>query len=208
MSVTLVLVVVTAVISIYAFNNPELISKMAHWPAREFHAKEYYRLLTSGFVHVDWIHLLVNLFVFYHFGEVAEQHYQIFFGATNGKLLFLLVYILTIVGAALPTYFEKKNIREYRAVGASGGVSGIVFIYILLYPWQKLYLYGVIPIPGIVAGVLYLAYSSYADKKNIHTRIGHSAHFYGALFGIALTLLLKPDLFSSFLRSLINDFPL
>jgi membrane associated rhomboid family serine protease len=147
------------------------------------------------------------MFVLWNFGEIVERHFLLFFGPVKGAIYYVLVYLLVIICASIPSYIDKRDNESYLAVGASGGVSGIVFIYILLYPWEMLYLYGIIPIPGIIAGVLYLWYSSYASK-NVQDRIDHSAHFYGALFGLAFVLVLKPSLFAAFLRSLVNDFPL
>ncbi|MCB0689981.1 MAG: rhomboid family intramembrane serine protease [Saprospiraceae bacterium] len=206
MSITVILVIITALVSYLAFNNQSLFYRLAHWPTKEYYHKEYYRLITSGFVHGGWLHLLINMFVFWNFGEIVEQHFMLYFGPVRGPVLYVLLYLMVIVCASLPSYFDRKNDESYMAVGASGGVSGIVFIYILLYPWQMLYLYGIIPIPGIIAGVLYLWYSSYASK-NVQDRIDHQAHFYGALFGLAFVLLLKPSLFSGFLRNLVNEFP-
>lgn len=206
MSITVILVIITCLISYFAFTNQGLFYRLAHWPTKEYYHKEYYRLVSSGFVHGGWLHLLINMFVFWNFGEIVEKHFNLFFGPVRGTILFVLVYLSVIVCASLPSYFDKKSNENYLAVGASGGVSGIVFIYILLYPWRMLYLYGIIPIPGIIAGVLYLWYSSYASK-NVRDRIDHQAHFYGALFGLAFVLLLKPSLFSAFLRNLVSEFP-
>ena len=207
MSITVIIVVLTGLISYSAFNRDRLFFNLSHWPAREFQYKEYYRLVTSGFVHGDWIHLLVNMFVLYSFGELIEYHFKMYFGPTLGAVYFVAVYLLTIISASLPSFIGKRNLPNYMAVGASGGVSGIVFIFILLYPWEYLYLYAIIPIPGIVAGVLYLWYSSYASRHS-NDRIDHEAHFYGALFGVLFTLLLRPSLAGDFVRSLVNDFPL
>ena len=206
-SFSLILVIITILISYRAFNDQSLFYKLCHWPAKEHQHKEYHRLLSHGFVHGGWLHLLINMFVLWQFGEIAELYFIQFFGDPMGRLLFVLVYLATIVCASIPTYFNKKDNPQYMSVGASGGVSGIVFIFILLMPWEPLYLYGIIPIPGIVAGVLYLWYSSYASK-NVKDRIDHEAHFYGALFGVVFTLLLKPSLATFFIRSLIDDFPL
>ncbi len=207
MSITLILVIITCLVSYLCFNNQQLFYKLAHWPAKEYYHKEFHRLITSGFVHGGWLHLLINMFVLWNFGEIVERHFIVFFGPVKGAVYFVLVYLLVIICASLPSYFEKKDNENYLAVGASGGVSGIVFIYILLYPWEMLYLYAIIPIPGIIAGVLYLWYSSYASR-NVQDRIDHQAHFYGALFGLVFTLLLKPSLLPAFFRSLVNDFPL
>lgn len=207
MTATVVIVIITCLVSYRAFNNSELFYKLAHWPVREHSAKEHYRLVTSGFVHGGWVHLLINMFVLYSFGELIEYHFVQFFGPTFGIVYFVLVYLLTIVCASLPSYFKRRNQSEYMAVGASGGVSGIVFIFILLYPWEYLMLYAIIPIPAIIGGILYLWYSSYASK-NKQDRIDHEAHFYGALFGVVFTLILKPSLALTFVQRLVDNFPL
>ncbi|NND09051.1 MAG: rhomboid family intramembrane serine protease [Saprospiraceae bacterium] len=207
MSATVVIIIITCLVSYNAFNNSEFFYKLAHWPMREHGAREHYRLVTSGFVHGGWIHLLINMFVFYSFGELIEYHFAQFFGPVRGLVYYVLVYLLTIACASLPSYFKRKQDSQYIAVGASGGVSGIVFIFILLYPWQTLLLYGIIPIPAIIGGIAYLWYSSYASK-NKQDRIDHEAHFYGAIFGIVFTLLLKPSLALSFAQRLVENFPL
>lgn len=206
-SVTIVLVIITCLISYQCFNNQQLFYRLSHWPIREHRNQEYYRFVTSGFVHGGWIHLLINMFVLWNFGEIVERYFQLYFGESMGLVLYVIVYVAIIVLASVSTFIKKKNNENYMAVGASGGVSGIVFIFILFYPWEPLYLYGIIPIPGIIAGVLYLGYSSYAGK-NVKDRIDHDAHFYGALVGVLLMILLKPSVASDFVRRLVEDFPL
>ncbi|MBX2817866.1 MAG: rhomboid family intramembrane serine protease [Saprospiraceae bacterium] len=206
-SLTIVIVILTVLVSYRAFNDQQLFYRLAHWPIREHHKKEYYRMVTSGFVHGDWIHLLINMFVFWNFGEIVEQYFYSFFGPIMGGILFVLVYLGIIVLASLGTFYKKRDKESYVAVGASGGVSGIVFIFILFYPWEPLYLYGIIPIPGIIAGILYLWYSSYAGK-HMKGKIDHDAHFYGAVLGVVLMILLKPSVLKMFINKLIADFPL
>jgi len=206
-SLSLILVGITILISYLAFKDQGLFYKLAHWPVKEHRNKEYYRLLSHGFVHGGWWHLLINMFVLWQFGEIAEYHFIESFGFQMGRILFVAVYLATIVCGSIPSFLSKKNSDQYMSVGASGGVSGIVFIYILLRPWEMLYLYAIIPIPGIVAGIAYLWYSSYASK-NVNDRIDHDAHFYGALFGVLFTLLLEPSLAGDFIRRLVNNFPL
>jgi len=191
MSVTLIIIIFTCLVSYQAFKSPELFHKLKHWPYAETHEKQYYRLISSGFVHGSWIHLLINMFVFYQFGEIVEQIFIINFGQIAGTVNFLFLFLATIVFADIPTLLKHRDNPAYAAVGASGGVSGIVFVYILFEPWKMLYLYAIIPIPGIVAGLLYLGYSSWASK-NSQDNIDHDAHFFGALVGIAIALLLKP----------------
>ncbi len=132
--------------------------------------------------------------------------YMSIFGETMGRLNFLLLYLLTIIFADIPTFLKHRNNPHYASVGASGAISGIVFVYILFFPWEMIYLYGVIGIPSIIAGVAYLAYSSWASKKG-GDNIDHEAHFYGAVFGFLFTIVLKPSLFGDFIKNLTTNMP-
>lgn len=202
MSITLVIVIVTALISIQGFSRPGIIEKLKHSPYLEVRNNEWYRLITSGFVHGGWLHLLINMFVFYGFGELIELHFVEFFGNT-GRFLFLAMYILSIAAGDLPTLLRNRDNPQYASVGASGAVSAIVFIYIILYPWKMLYLYGILPIPAIIGGVAYLIYSSWASRQQ-HSRIDHLAHFYGAVFGVVFMIALKPSLAVDFVQKLLD----
>jgi len=206
MSITVIILIITCLISYQCFNNQSLFERLKHSPYLESRNKEYHRLITSGFVHGGWLHLFINMFVLYEFGQFIEDSYIQLFGVTMGRVSFLLMYILTIIAGDLPTYFKHRNNPGYASVGASGAVSGIVFIYILFLPWSKIYLYGIIPIYSILAGIAYLAYSSWASKKR-RDNIDHMAHFYGAIFGLLFTIALKPELLSRFIDQLVNNGP-
>ena len=201
MSITTIIVILTALVSIQGFSNRQIIERFKHWPYAEHREGEWYRLLSSGFVHGGWLHLLINMFVFWQFGLFVEAQYQNEFGEVLGPSLYVILYLSTIAVADLPTYFKHKNDYNYAAIGASGAVSGIVFIYILIYPWRMLWLWGLVPIPSIVAGILYLVYSQYASRQS-NTNIDHDAHFYGALYGMLFTILLEPRLFTEFINKL------
>jgi len=203
MSVTLILVIFCGLLSYQAFNNPELFHKLKHWPYEEVRSKEYYRLLTSGFIHADWMHLFINMYVLWMFGEWVESIYKHHFGEVYGIIFYLLLFFLTIIFSSLPTLSKYKDVIQYSAVGASGAVSGILFVSILVSPWTPLYLFFILPVPGIILGVLYLYYSSWASK-NRNDNIGHEAHFYGAIFGILFTVALKPSLFMIFITKLMQ----
>jgi len=207
MTLTLLLVIVTGLISYQAFNKPELFYKLSHQPHREYHSKEYYRFISSGFVHADFTHLLINMYVLWIFGEEVERNFVIIFGEAMGRVYFLLLYLATIAFGDLPTFLKHKDNPNFTSVGASGAVSGIVFVFILFYPWSTLLLFFIIPAPAILAGVAYLIYSSYASRK-MNDRIDHDAHFYGAIFGMLFTIALKPSLIQLFISQLINNFPL
>lgn len=206
-SITLLLILFTGIISFQAFSRYEMIDRLKHFPAREIHRKEYYRLLTSGFIHADWTHLLINMFVLYGFGGYIENYLVQLFGTPKGQIIYLVMYLLNIGIANLPTMVRHAQNYGFSSIGASGAVSGIVFIFILLNPWSILYLFFIVPVPAIIAGVGYLIYSSWAANKG-HGRLDHSAHFAGALAGMAMIILLNHDIVGLFFRKLINDFPL
>ncbi|MBC7885066.1 MAG: rhomboid family intramembrane serine protease [Saprospiraceae bacterium] len=206
MSITIILLLVTCAVSILCFNNVNLFDRLKHYPYQEHQNGEYYRWLTSGFVHGDYMHLIINMFVFHSFGTAVEQHFIGQFGDVGGKILFLGTYLLVIVLADIPTYFKQQENRYYTAVGASGGVSGILFIYILMYPWNMLGLYAIIPVPAIIFGVLYLWYESWA-AKNQNDHIGHDAHFYGAIAGIMIAIISRPAIAVEFVNKLYYEFP-
>lgn len=206
LTITLIIVIVTCLISYRAFNDGYFKGKLLHRPYLEHHNKEYYRLLTHGFIHANWVHLLINMFVLWMFGEYIERVFISLFGTMKGRLFFILMYILTIIAASIPTHLKHKDNSYYAALGASGATSGVVFAFVLFNPWENLYIYGLLPIPAIIAAILYLAYSSWASK-NSRDNIGHDAHLYGAIFGFLFTIALKPSLFLSFLTKVIHEAP-
>lgn len=206
MSITLILIIVTGLISYQAFERPGMLQALQHHPFTEENNKEYYRLLTAGFVHGSWMHLLINMFVLYQFGVFVEYEFIELFGETMGRINYLALYLLTIVAANIPTFFMHRGSPYFASVGASGAISGILFVFVLFNPWSTLLLFFILPIPAIVAAVLYLVYSSWASK-NQSDRIDHAAHFYGALFGMLFALVLKPSLLGFFLDRLIHQSP-
>lgn len=207
LGITELLVAIIAVISYTAFNRPMLIAAYKHWPYAEARQRQWYRMLSAGFLHSGWLHLLINIFVLWMFGSYVEHQFINLFGTTMGPVNYLLLFLLTVVAANIPSYYAYKDIVGFSAIGASGAVSGIVFVFILFNPWQMLYLYGILPIPGIIAGLLYLYYSSWASKHG-RDNIDHSAHFYGAIFGVLFTIVIQPRIFWEFLQRLVSDFPL
>jgi membrane associated rhomboid family serine protease len=196
--ITLVIIVITAIISIQAFSNAGLMQKLIFNPYAINHKKQWYRFLSAGFLHADWMHLLVNMFVLFSFGSAVQKYYAYFFGSA-GTYLFILLYLSSIVAANASTYFAHKSNSGYNGLGASGAVSAVVFASILFQPTTKIYLYGLIGIPGYLAGIAYLAYSQYASK-NSQDNVNHEAHFYGAVYGIVFTLVFKPSVFKFFLN--------
>jgi membrane associated rhomboid family serine protease len=205
LSITLVIIIVTALISVQAFSRPGIIERLKHHPYSEVRHGEWYRLLTSGFVHGGWVHLLINMFVLYSFGRIIEMEFLGLWGPTLGRIMYLVMYLLAIVAGDLPSLVRHKDNPAYASIGASGAVSAVVFIFILLYPWEMLYLYGILPIPALLGGIAYLIYSSWASR-NRNDRVDHMAHFYGAVFGIIFMIAFKPSLLQHFINS-VMDFP-
>jgi membrane associated rhomboid family serine protease len=206
-TVTLVIIAVTALISWLALSNRDLFLKFMHYPYEEHRDKEYYRWVTSVFLHGSWMHLAINMFVLWSFGTFIEAVFVELFGNFMGKLNFAALYLLSGVFADIPTYIKHKNNQSFSSVGASGATSGIMFAFALLLPWEKIYLFGILPIPAIVAAVLYLVYSSYASRQEAGSKIDHEAHFWGAVFGFAFTVALKPQLFTAFIDKVVNGLP-
>jgi membrane associated rhomboid family serine protease len=200
MSITLILVVITSIISFNAFNNHTLRGKLIFNPYVINRNGEYHRFLTSGFIHSDFLHLLFNMFVLYMFGSHVERIYTAIFGAI-GQVLFVAMYLMGIIVSDIPTYFKNREAPYYNALGASGGVSSILFSFIIFDPISKLYLYGLIGLPGIVWAVLYIIYSVYMGKRG-QDNINHDAHLYGGLFGILFTIITVPGVIPGFFEQL------
>ena len=198
---TLIIVIITAIFSYFGFQRPELMSRYDFSPYRINQRKEYYRIFTHAFLHADWIHLLINMLVFFSFGRYVEEmfnHMAKIGDIRSGEFNFILLYISSIVISSISTLIKKRNDPYYIAVGASGAVSAILFTSIFFSPLEKVYLYGILPLPGIAFGVLYLAYSSYMGKKG-KDNINHDAHFWGAFYGLIFPIIMEPSLLSNFL---------
>jgi len=115
MSITLMIVIFTCGISYFCFQNRELFEKLKHYPYAEWRNKEWHRLITSGFVHGSWIHLGINMFVFYQFGGIVEKIFNQIFGPSLGSIYFLAVYLLTVMAADIPSLFKEKDNPRYGA---------------------------------------------------------------------------------------------
>ncbi len=203
MSITIILVGITSIVSYICFSNQSLFHQLKHYPYAEKRNKEWYRMISGGFVHGSMMHLLINMFVLWQFGEIVEDRFIHKYGLLYGKLIFTFLYLLIIIMADVPTFFKHKDNPQYASVGASGGTSGIVLIFCLIYPWSWLGLFFIIPIPAIVFAALYLVYSSWASK-NSRDMIDHDAHFFGALAGVVLTAFLIPEIFPVFVERLLE----
>src|SRR6185437_10392350 len=177
-SITVILVIITVILSFYAWNKPEIFNKWLFNPYRVKNNNEYYRMLTSGFIHGDYMHLAFNMISLYYMGTALEQVFNVLFGAT-GPLYYITLYLVAIVVSDLPSFFKHQRNRSYNSLGASGAVSAVIFAGILFFPTQNIYIFFALPIPAFIFGVLYLVYSYY-QGRNTRQIVNHDAHFYGA----------------------------
>lgn len=193
---------VTVLISYIAFRNKDFSAKLQFNAAQIIHRKEYYRLVSHAFIHANWSHLGVNMLVLYFFGRNTVLYFGALFG-NKAMAYFLLLYFGGILASNIWSLIKHKNNYYYNAVGASGAVSAVLFATIFFQPWEPLYLFAIVPIPGILFAAGYLIYSYQMSKKQ-HDNVAHDAHFLGAVFGFIFPILLKPELFSSFIDQLFS----
>ena len=202
LNLILILIGLTVGVSAYAWSNDELMRSWILQPyvmARS--SGQWYRFLTSGFLHADWMHLLFNMYAFYSFGPIVLSMLATAYGPNGGLGLFLLLYLGGIIVSDLPTYFRHRDDRDYRSLGASGGVSSVLFASILLFPVSEGGGIRIFPIPvdiqPFLFGFLYLAYSYYMGRRR-GDNINHDAHFYGALYGVLVIIAIIPGVVPAF----------
>ncbi len=203
---TYLIIAFTAVISIMAFNNSEFFSRFQFNAYQIFHRRELHRLLSHGFLHANWTHLIVNMLALFLLGPAVERYFKELMLAgiiKYDRLIFLLFYILAIILSSLISLFKQKDNTWYNSVGASGAVSAVIFFYIFFNPWKMLYIYGILPVPGIILGALYLIYSQIMSRRNVDN-INHDAHFIGAVFGFIFPILLDFRLLGSFISEFLR----
>lgn len=187
--VTIIVVAINGIVSFKGFNDQLFFDKYK-FSISGIQRGEYWRMLTSGFLHVDITHLFVNMLTLYFFANVVIFH--------GGLLAFVLTYIGSLLLGNLFTLYFRKNEPYYSAVGASGAVMGILYSAILLRPDMTLGLMFIIPLPAYVFGIGYLLYSIYGMKAQ-NDQIGHDAHFGGAMGGYFITMFFAPWVFTEHL---------
>jgi membrane associated rhomboid family serine protease len=213
-SITTIIVGVTIIVSLLAFNDKDLSYKLTLSPYSVKHHKRWWQLFTHGFIHADYLHLGLNMYVLYSFGGFVEHilvegyvsSSGIFIGGFGniGYLYYVTLYVGGLLFATLPALKKHGDNVGYLAVGASGAVSAIVFSSIILYPTGGMGLLFIpILIPSFIFGVLYLFAEHYMSKKG-GTRIAHDAHIGGAFFGVIFTVLLDFQFLENFIE-MIND---
>ncbi len=191
MSVAILILLIIFVLSVIAFEKPSLKEDLLLHPYRVVYEKRYYMLLTSSFVHNDWLHLLFNAITFYFFAVPLEQ--------IVGAEFFLLIYFGSLLASSVPDMVMEWRNPNFRTLGASGAISGAMFAFILHAPSSQISLFLLpVGIPAPIFAVLYLAYTYYASKHGIDN-INHHAHLWGALAGLGITILLNPQTLSDFI---------
>ncbi len=203
--VSIIIILVTAGFSIIAFSNPILFDRLKFNPFFVKNSREWYRSVSYGFLHADWMHLIINMYVLYSFGSVVEIFFGLLF-QEKAQFYFVLMYVSALAVSILPDLKKHKDNPYYNAVGASGAVSAVVFASILFFPVGEIYLFFIpIGIPAFIFGGIYLGYSIYMAKRQ-RDNIGHLAHFSGAVFGFLFPLMFKPELFILFVNQIVLYF--
>jgi membrane associated rhomboid family serine protease len=205
MSVTLIIIIITVIISLFAFTSQKVQEDLIFYPSEIVERNQYYRFVTYGFIHADLSHLFFNMYAFFLFGGACENSFVAIFGE-NGETFYVLMYLLALIACVIPDFNKYKTNPNYRSLGASGAVSAVVFAYILFQPLQGIGLLFIpIFIPGFLFGILFLVISYFLGKKG-GSSINHSAHIWGAIFGIVF-LIIFSELFSTYplLDNFIED---
>ena len=198
--VTFTLLFANVAISIWAFySNPIYFERFSEWPYQIIHQRRYYQVLTSAFLHANFMHLFFNMFALFSFGTFLETVFINSYGEIYGSLYFFIIYFVSLfTGSLLTVAFNYKN-PGYVAVGASGAVSGVVFAYVILFPMNTIGVFFV-PMPAFIFAFLYIGASIYGMKSKFGN-IGHEAHLGGALGGIIATVILIDGAIKIFLRN-------
>ncbi|MCM5528302.1 rhomboid family intramembrane serine protease [Parasegetibacter sp. NRK P23] len=205
MTITIVIIILTAIISISAFSNAKVIDDLIFYPPAITQRKQWYRFITCGFIHADWAHLIFNMLSLYFFGQAVEYYYKAY--DLMGKTAYILLYVSALVVSLLPTYFKHRDNYYYRSLGASGAVSAVVTAAALFTPWSTVAIFGIIKLPYILYVVLFIGISAYMSKRG-QDNINHDAHLWGAIYGLVFTVLLilafRPGLIEPLLENLMS----
>lgn len=198
MTVTLILIGITSIVSWLAWQNAKLLDALILWPPAVHKQRQWYRLLSYGFVHANFQHLLFNMITLYFFGRIIEGVITDKIGAVG----YVLFYLGGVLASILPSYGEHRDDVAYRSLGASGAVSAVLFAFILFQPWAMIYVF-FFPVPAIVYAVLYTGYTLWANRRG-GDGVNHSAHLWGAAYGVAFVLVLRPEMMRLFLDRLLH----
>ena len=190
--VSIIILIVTILFSLYGFKSAEIMNKYMLHPWSFVHERHWYQIITSGFLHGDWSHLIFNMLTFYFFALQLES--------IAGTAKFAIIYFGSMALANVSSIIKNKNNEDYRSLGASGAIAGVLFSFILFEPGAKIsMMFFPIGIPAPIFGIIYLAYCVWASKK-ANDYINHEAHFWGALAGVILTIIQSPQIVSYFIE--------
>lgn len=195
---TITIILITVIISLIGFSNRQVLDRFIFWPPAIQQKAQYDRFITHGFIHADGMHLLFNMFTLFFFGSIIESFYRQYLY----DLGFVLFYLGGLIFAILPSYLKHKNDTHWASLGASGAVSAVLFAYILFQPWKLIFVF-FIPVPAIIFAVLYVGYSVWSGKKG-NSNINHSAHLWGAAYGIIMTIMIEPRVVLHFFNQLMQ----
>ena len=197
--VNLLLIAITVIVSWMAFNNRKLADRLILWPPAVDRHRQYDRLITYGFLHADWPHLIFNMITLFFFGGQIEG---LMVRLSGSYLTYPVFYLGALVISILPSYIKNQKNPNYLSLGASGAVTAVLFAFILLSPWTLIFVF-FIPAPAILYAVFYVGYSIWMDKRG-GDQVNHSAHLAGAAFGVLFMLAMQPSIFNHFLTELAN----
>lgn len=204
LSVLLILIVITVIVSMSAFNNNQLKDRLLYSPYACKHDGDYFRMFGHMFIHADTMHLLFNMMSLFFLGSFLEDELMFTYGNVRGEVHFLVIYLLGGLFATLIPYIRHQDNPSYRSLGASGAVSAVIFAAILWDPQMELMIMFLpIPIPAYIFGPLYLAFEYWADRRG-GTGIAHDAHIGGAIFGVLYVLIINIDKGKEFLSALFG----
>ena len=222
-AVTYIIMGITCLISFSAFSNEKLMDSLIFYPPAISKQNQWYRFFSNGLLHADMTHLIFNMVSLYLFGvgrvntpmgpmNMGVEYQFIAMFGEKGRLLYFLMYVLALAACLIPTYSKNKDNYHYRSLGASGAVSAVIFAGIFLNPIQGIGLFFIpVFIAGFIFGFIYLAVSSWLDRKG-GDNINHSAHIFGALFGIIFLIVAgyafsDYDVLKSFVSQIVNINP-
>lgn len=212
-SLTITIIIITALASLAAFERAKIQDDLIFWPAVINSRRQYYRFITYGFIHANWGHLIFNMLTLWFLGQTLEigspmmsqQTYNSVF-EDKAKMYYAILYFSALIISTIPDYFKHRDNYGYRALGASGAVSAVVFASIALAPMKKLIFFPFpFGIPGYLFAILYLVLSTYMARRG-GDNIGHSAHITGGLYGLVFTIVVAKlvagfDVFQEFIRA-------
>ncbi len=201
-SIPTLVILITVLTSVAGFRDQSLQSKLIFYPKAMNTPDSYYRMLSSGFIHADWNHLIFNMLSLYFFADIAVTILDI--NTFNGNIMFILLYLIGIIFANLPAMLKHKDNSYYAALGASGGVTAVLFFTIYYMPYASINIMFIpIGIYAIIYGILYIAYSFAMAKRNADN-VGHDAHLAGALFGIIFAFVTDPSHGADFTNQILH----